>query len=170
MHEKRQVAGWFLTACLLFGVMLTGLGGFFAFPRVSDIVEGLSARTWPEAPGVVLSSEVIHGTGRVQGSDRHYYSTHVIYQYTVDGVVHEGDRVDFVRGLRSEAEAQAIVASLIPGQPVGVHYEATDPSRSMLRPGAEFRLGQLFIPVNFLVLGLATMSIAQFARSRRRRA
>ena len=155
---------------LLFGVVLTAVGGF-------KVIQARASNAWPMVQGTVLTSTVEKTESRstrnvnrnrkrrslppvkISTEDRSKKSTSyqaaVTYGYTVEGVEHVGNRI--VIGAVSSnklARAEELVGRYPEGGEVQVHYDPEDPGSSVLEPGVHG--GAYFLPVIgliFLLLG-----------------
>jgi hypothetical protein len=116
---------WLSLALVLVGTVLA----YFSFFRFQ---EARASARWPSVQGVVISSEA--ATVSDGGSNR--FAPDVLYEYTVNGVLHRARAVTLERRtFDSEAEAAEIAARYSDGAQVQVHYNAVDPSQAVLEPG-----------------------------------
>jgi len=111
------------------------VGGVLLFIGVRGLLRGRASTDWPAVEGTITSSAV----RRQQGGGRHSSSTYhaqVVYEYTVDGVAYNGDRVGYGDyGSSSPSHARGIVNRYPKGKAVTVHYMPGDPEECVLEPG-----------------------------------
>lgn len=88
--------------------------------------ETARTRGWPTVPGRVLAKSVGRSIGRGRTN-----ALRVKYAYSVEGKDYESERVHPL-GEVGYHDAQARIDAL--PDPVPVHYDPTDPSRSFLLP------------------------------------
>lgn len=113
---------------LLVAAILLGIGGF--------MLQGATeSASWPEAPGVVIASDVNHS--RSSEGDA-MYGANVTYEYEVAGQKYIGDRVRYGSGGSSSSSRAAYrIAKRYPaGDPVTVRYSPANPEESVLETGA----------------------------------
>ncbi len=130
-----------LAPLLVFGLLALIFGGI----GVGISVPSFRARGWPTAPGTVLSSS-IHTTRGSKGGTS--YACRVLYEFQVDGIRHEGRKLDALEVHSSGSGAQEDLMTYAPGKPCVVHYNPEDPSESCLRPGPGV------LQIIFLTIGL----------------
>ncbi len=93
---------------------------------------------WPSVPGQITGSRVFarNETGDQRGTPTHEWLTEVRYEYTVNGLRHEGNTLRaFGLNHFTEEQAQAEMAPFGLGKTVPVYYDPANPSRSVLIPG-----------------------------------
>lgn len=120
--------------------IIMSIGAFFLFMGLLEAWRGHASRWWPTVQGTMLESRVIESTRRTGGLRRGGGSTtewtpRVRYEYEVEGVRHESERVDFMTRAGGRSAAEQELRGLEAGAPVTVHYDPADPSRAVLRPG-----------------------------------
>lgn len=112
-----------------------------------------ASEAWPTVSGEITKADVaITAVGR--------YHADVEYTYNVRGRDLVGNRIrasdgefDFPGG------AEQTIRGLEPGQRVEVHYDPTDPARSVIRTGAHFQeYALLLVPVVIFSLGVAKIA------------
>ena len=154
----------------LFGLLFSGMAGFFIWTAVGDIAR--QARL--VIHGVATQAEILHGTinerrtGK-KGAGRHYLPT-VTYRFVVDDQQRQSDRV-FAHdtSFRDRAEAEAVLAQYPPGNGTA-YYDPTSPGESCLDRRVDFMpyLGVIF-PLVHLSIGFL-MILWAFRSDRRPRA
>lgn len=111
-------------------MLLSVVGAFFGAVALSMGIkvsrESARTRSWPTVPGRVLAKSVGRTIGRGPAQ-----ALRVKYAYTVDGKELESERVHPL-GEVGYPDAQAKIDAL--PDPVPVHYDPKDPSRSFLLP------------------------------------
>jgi hypothetical protein len=89
------------------------------------------AKSWPVTEGQVTSSDL----QTCPLCDGPKYSIRVSYEYLAVGQAHVGRRVLFgSHSFDAESEAKALAMKYPSGATVSVHYNASDPSESVLEP------------------------------------
>lgn len=114
-------------------VVLVGICGLFlifgVLAAVTTVVEtnsGLASRDWPTTEGEILRAQ------RHKGSQGARKVKRFEYRYTVDGNVYTSTRAAFVR----VPYIDPLHRKYHSGMAVRVHYDAADPGRSVVEPGA----------------------------------
>jgi len=155
---------------MLFGVVLTSVGGF-------NVIQARASAAWPMVPGTVLTSTVEKTKSKstrnvdrnrkrrsrspvtISTEDRSKtsgsYRAAITYGYTVEGVEHVGKRIVIgAVSSKKKARAEELVGRYPEGGEVEVHYDPEDPGSSVLEPGVHG--GAYFLPalgLIFLLLG-----------------
>ncbi len=111
---------------MLLSILAAFIGAVTLSMGVKTALASARARAWPTAPGRVLEKSV----GRTIGRGR-TQALRVKYVYAVDGNEYESARVHLL-GEVGYPDAQARIDAL--PDPVAVHYDPADPSRSFLLP------------------------------------
>lgn len=116
----------FLIIALIFVVVI------FRNRRKAKIAQG-----WSVAVGRVLMTQIVPRTSTTGSGGRStaYYPV-VMYQYQVDGVSYQGDRVSFgmAMGSGSPRMAQKWIEKYQAGDQVDVYYNPAKPEESVLEP------------------------------------
>jgi hypothetical protein len=86
-----------------------------------------AGRDWPTVPGTILE----RGIGEPMKAHGRMFLPHVKYTYSVAGAVHTNDQVYQVRNSGGYPTRIRKLVDSLPN-PVPVHYDPTDPSRSYL--------------------------------------
>lgn len=144
-HSSHHGAG----ALVFLAIFLLVVGGGFLLWGLSARRKGdaweAAARSWPVAPGVVVSAYVGAGyvegtamvTGHLQDRGRHYHTPVVQYRYTVGAQEYEGNRLRFGwLTCRTNAEAQRILAAYPVGRQLAVRFDPANPAESVLEVAA----------------------------------
>ena len=132
-------------------VLLAGAGSVWLAVQYARTVR--VGRDWPTVEGKILE----RGVGEPMGHQR--YRPHVRYRYVVDGKTYENTQVYAIKDSGElEDHAEELVRSL--PDPVPVHYDPTDPSRSflILNPSGMFWVIVGFACFSFLVGGVLLVS------------
>jgi hypothetical protein len=127
-------------------------GAFTLYFGVRGLHRANESTTWPVADGTIQKSTVEYHSSSEGGGT---YHAEVLYQFTVDGVTHSGNKVAFGDyGSSNPSHAQNIINRYPKGKDVTVHYRAGNPDTCILEPGLR---GQTwFLPgfgLVFLVVG-----------------
>lgn len=137
---------------LLFATVFFGLGISASMYSLWSVVHAYQSQSWTSETGQVVSDEC-----RIAGNN--VASRHIRYRYAVNSIEYLNDREYF--GLR--IATNKCVAELQKGQRVSVYYDASNPSVSVLKPGA-YRQS-----VFTLVVGLAFAAFALIVYFRSKR-
>lgn len=116
------------TWLLILGVLVTSLSGWFFVGAVRSIRLGLESRRWPTVPGVVTVSET-------KQSDESW-RFRIEYRFEVDGRSRRGNRLELTSYTYTRDNARALQDRYRVGTQVEVHYDPTNPAKSVLVPGA----------------------------------
>jgi hypothetical protein len=117
---------------------------------------------WPTVTATVVSSDVEtrHRSGDATGmrTERGFeYLPRIAYEYSVDGVRHQSDRITF-DDLRfdNHITAKAIADRYASGSEVSVYYDPEQPGRAVLEPGLSWTA--YLLPAFGVVLMLSTVA------------
>lgn len=151
MSEHSHLARFFFGRIFPIPFILAG-AAVMAF-GIRDFVRAKSSPDWPTAPGIVVESRVESSSS--DGSTT--YGARIRYEYTVNGVVHSGDKVAFGDYDSSDSDhAKQVVNRLPVSKKLTVRYSPEDVSVAVLEPGIK---GQSwFMPIFgavFLTVGVA---------------
>jgi hypothetical protein len=121
------------------------------------VINGISALSWTETRGIVLSSEARYTYNYEESFDD--YELMISYQYTVNGENYIGDRFKFGRKtFYFEKSALRLAGEYHEGKEIPVYYDPGNPEQAVL----EWGLGYDFYI--FLVLAIICLSGAVFYR------
>lgn len=112
---------------------------------------------WPVTEGDIITSRVIR---EYSGNDAKF-SAEVLYRYTVNEQVMEGDQI-WIGGAYSTSdrkEFQRVVNDFSVGEKVQVHYNPDDPVDSVLIPGV-FTSSYIVYIVGWVMVGLDVVFFA----------
>jgi len=116
---------WLSLALVLVGTVLA----YFSFFRFQ---EARASARWPSVQGVVVSSEV----APVSDGGSSGFAADVLYEYSVNGVLHRARAVTLERRtFDTESGAAEIASRYGEGAQVQVHYNTADPSQAVLEAG-----------------------------------
>ncbi len=150
MTTPQKSSPWYT---LLIGLALVGGGGGLAWYGQGLVDRALKSVTWPQAPGVVLSSRV--ATKQEKGKTK--YWAVVSYEFESQGQKRTGSTISF-GGSKSSSrlEYDKIVAKYPAGKAVQVYHDPSNPDINVLEPGITLatRVPQFFGYV-LLAVGLA---------------
>ncbi len=134
-----------------------GLGvGYFG---VRGLVRAEASEDWPTAQGRVVASSLETHTSRDDGGTT--YHAEVLYEFTVDGVVYNGNKVTYGSyGSSNPSHARRILNRYPKGVDVTVHYQPGDPETCVLEPGRS--PATWFLPVFGAIFLGAGMLMAVF--------
>jgi hypothetical protein len=147
---------------LLVGSTFLLIGIFVLFWNEKKRMLADVACNWPVAIGRICESRVHYARPRTDESDCLVFS----YEYEVDGVSHTGKSIDLF-GLENRTtgeEMEEVVHAYPQGAQVKIHYDANNPSVSVIDPDhrlAYFRNRYLGAMLTFL--GIVIVSGMKFA-------
>lgn len=156
----------------LAGPLLIVAGIGMAIYAKATLGDAKASESWPGVTGQVIYTDVdrVHKMSSTSGSNssEYRYVPEVQYEYQVEGVTYEGDRIQFGSSReRSRFRAQDVVDRYPITSEVTVYYDPANPSKSVLEPGAD--LGLTLMPwggLIFLIGGIAT-TIGVYFKGRR---
>jgi hypothetical protein len=142
---------------LMVGGMFFLLGLYVLIWNEKRLRLAQAAGDWPVAIARICESRVSYARPKTDQNDVLVFS----YKYDVDGVGHFGKSIDLfeLEGRISVEEMKEIVGTYPPGAQVNVHYDANNPSVSVLEPRyrvAYFRnrnFGGCIMAVGIFILG-----------------
>jgi hypothetical protein len=139
------------------GIILGGL--VFIFVAINQYQKAKKAeKTWLTAPGVVLNSGVTsHRSRNSKGHTTVSYKPQVSYQYQVKDQTFTSDRLSFGSGSYSQAKAEKKIALYPHGAQVNVHFNPTDPSKSVLETKAAS--GGIFLTIGIILMVLGAIAL-----------
>jgi len=113
-------------------VLLLVVGGFALFHGFGNRSLAVESKTWPTAPGVIVTSRVVEELSQKSSE----WELRVTYSYTVAGTPYTGDVVrsggfDY----RNRKGAEAKLAAYPVGTTVAVRYDPGSPGRAVLESG-----------------------------------
>ncbi len=119
------VRAWFLVVC----VAIAAVGAFFVVMGAQERDKAVEAMSWPTVEGTITESRVA-----TSGSRKHRTTSHILrYEYSVDGVPHEGSRRSFLVDVEG---ASVHAAEYTVGQAVLVHHDPARPGEACLEASA----------------------------------
>lgn len=146
----------------LFGVFFSGVGLWFFFAGLKNIVLGLLSKRWHPTAGTIVSSRVKIDSGQ-EGADSgeivrssgYRYSADIVYEYAGGTAKQVGRRVQFAETNSKDLHAvQAIVHRHPAGSMTTVYYDPAKPDRSVLEPGVKAgNLAAMILGGLFAILG-----------------
>ena len=150
--------------------------GLFSFFVLAGLVTSLffvrqalasfAARSWPEVPCTVLSSEVRGHTSTGRGGGL-TYNVDILYEYQVGGRTYRSNRYQFLGGSSSGYDSKAaVVAQNPPGTRRTCFVNPGDPNDAILTRSFGAEHWFLLTPLVFAVIGIA--GIVFILRARRR--
>lgn len=98
----------------------------------SGIIADIGTSNWEPVDGVVKNSYVSTSTGGEGGTT---YCLHVSYQYTVDGMTYDGDRVSYSTENSCNSWSKNADDDYPEGKEITVYYDPSNPSESVLLSG-----------------------------------
>jgi hypothetical protein len=127
-----------------------GLGTSLFFIRPA--LKNIAARSWPEVPCVVLSSDVRSHSGSKGGST---YSVDILYQYEIGGRSYRSNQFHFMGGSSGGYEAKAaVVAQNPPGTRRVCYVNPADPTDAVLQRSFDREYIVAIVPAIFTLVGL----------------
>ncbi len=128
--------------------LLVGLGTFWGL-FVGPMLQAFSARNWPEAPCVILASEV--KTNR--DSDGDTYSPELRYRFPMDGKDLESTRYGFMKISGSHRWAKEIIERYPVGSNTVCYYNPQRPDQAVLNRNLGWSILFGLIPLVFVIVG-----------------
>jgi hypothetical protein len=119
---------------------------------VGTTVQQLWALSWPDAPGVVLTSKV----AIKRDGDGTSHKAEISYEYTAAGGRRTGNTINHGSIDFGSYDAHALVRDFPAGKQIHVYYNRDSPDQSMLRPGittGHAFLVMFLVPFNVVMLG-----------------
>lgn len=142
----------------VFPFIFVVIGAFFVYFGAKDIGDAKQSVYWPSEMGKIISSSVdTSRSSSGRGSSSTSYHAAILYEFTVDGITYNGNRVaygDF--GSSNSSHARRIVNRYPEGKEVKVYYSIDNPEKCVLEPGLK---GQAYV---FPGIGLAFMAAGLF--------
>ena len=129
---------WAKVFPVLLSLMLTAGGFFLLFYATPRLIEGLSARSWPEAPVRLISTEVVEVDLGGQGpGTKRWFAVQLAYEFEAGGRTYRGHRIGLwnERWLRPKAKEMAIAYASDPA--LKVYFNPSDPTHSLLDRSVE---------------------------------
>ncbi|MEZ5318755.1 MAG: DUF3592 domain-containing protein [Vicinamibacterales bacterium] len=157
----------------IFPAMVVVVGLVTLWIGVDNMRQASASVGWPAVPGVVtrtsLESQISGGSGGRTRSQT--WRPVVVYEYEVNGAVHEADRISFGEYATSDrADAAAVLQRYPTGTRVTVRYRPGQPDVAVLEPGTAgvpwffIVLGAVFTVVGILLIVVVPRIIARVAR------
>ncbi len=131
---------WFLLLAGIATLVLPIAGGAWLFShQIPSVAEGWRSRTWPSATATVERSVAFQRYQRDPNS-RRGQGTHVVelrYGFEANGRRYTGERqsLDSEGKILLSQSAEKLAGRFPVGSTVTAHYDAANPSRSLLEPG-----------------------------------
>jgi hypothetical protein len=138
-------------------VVLAGAGAIYI--GVQDMRAARDSVTWPAVDGRVIRTSIQVERGGRDGasSGSVTYRPVVVYEYSVNGVTHEGQRISIGEyATADEADARRTVDKYPLGAAVRVRYRPDRPAQALLEPGLQgvpwffLGVGGVFVLVGLL--------------------
>ncbi len=136
-------------------LLLFVLGGATViFFGVRGVIWGKLSVDWPVAQGIVTSSSV--GSSYNRESRSTSFEAKVEYEFTVEGVTFEGDRIFFGKwSSGNDSKEQEIAWHYPEGKSVNVYYNPGNPEVCLLEPGKTGKSWSLILfGALFLLVGI----------------
>ena len=142
----------------VFPLMFVVAGAGAALFGMRELIRARPALDWPSTQGKVVASSVEHRRGtRGNGRSRTSYLAKVLYEFSVEGTMFNGDRIAYGEyGSSSPSDARRIVDRYPRGKSVTVYYMPDNPEECLLEPGLKSQLwfllgfGLIFVTVGSL--------------------
>lgn len=150
---------------IIVGLCFFGIGVGMLCSGINSLAMANRAKSWPTTRGTMKSSRCIHYHVMSEGSS---YVTHAYYSYTVDGKVHNGDRIAFgYSGSRWRRPHQRIADRLSSARTVLVRYDPEKPSTAVLAYGLNGSTAMTLFSGGWLLL-LAAVTVRHALRAQRK--
>jgi len=120
--------------------IIMSIGAFFLAMGMLEAWRGHASLAWPAVEGRVIESSLARlnrrtGTGRRGSGASPEWTPRVRYEFEVDGVRYESERVDFMTRAGGRIAAEDELRGLETGATVTVRYDPHRPTLAVLRPG-----------------------------------
>lgn len=122
----------------IFPLVFLVTGAVIAFFGIRGLVRANASVGWPSTEGRIVESSV--GSKTSSGSNRSgiTYHAEILYEFTVDGTLFQGNRVAYGDyGSSNISHARSIVNHYPEGKEITVHYMPGNPEESLLEPGVQ---------------------------------
>ena len=124
----------------IFPLIFVVIGAALSFFGFRNLIHAKASLEWPVAEGMVVMSSVERHVSR-DGNSSHKnvtYHAEVLYEYVVDGITFNGNRVSYGDyGSSSPGHARQIVNRYPEDKIVAVYYMPENPKRSVLETGVQ---------------------------------
>ena len=121
---------------LMLPFLAAAFGVYLLWTGTAQIVNSIRSRTWPSAPGEVLSSRVEVSPSYQQSSstsrNRAHYTAKVRYAYMVNGRRFTNDVITWRDQSTGGSEAEQLVGRYPAGRKVSVFYDPDNPTTAVL--------------------------------------
>ncbi len=133
------------------------IGAACLFFGAKTILDANASTKWPSTEGVVINSSVDSRSGKKSKT----YHADVLYEFSVNGASHKGNRVAYGDyGSSDSSHAQGIVNKYPKGARVSVYYKPDSPSDALLETGIH---GQTWaLPIFGLLFMSAGVALLKF--------
>jgi Protein of unknown function (DUF3592) len=125
-----------LWVILLIGAVFLAVAGLIGYIMVRQVRSARASRSWPIAPGTVLSGTVETVTERDSDGTSTYFTPRLRYAYEVSGRRYESERIRFGQIRESERGARKVLERYPAGSPVEVRYDPANPADATLEAKA----------------------------------
>jgi Protein of unknown function (DUF3592) len=166
MNATIPIRNHFPASTVFIGLMVACALEFFAAAAFLPVVyHRADSISWPISTGMISGVKLNEWSHKPHAEAM--FKPVVLYDYTVNGVRHQGDRVSFedsdgVRVL-TKKEATAWIDRNYPiGKRLPVYYDPRDPNLAVLQPGAE----ELIMICQYIMGVLAFCFLLAFIRYR----
>lgn len=136
----------------IFPFIFTAIGAGLLYFGVLAYQQAKASLDWPRVDGTIVSSEFQSR----RGEDSTFYEAEVLYEYTIEGVLHSSNRVAFGSVSSSDPSGARQTVNRYPaGATVPVSVNPENSVESVLEPGVS--TATYFLPgvgAIFLVVGL----------------
>lgn len=129
----------------IFPLIFIVVGASVAFFGIRGLQRAKASTDWPAVQGVIRDSSVERKRSSGSNSSTTYHAE-ILYEFTVNGTVLNGDRVAYGDyGSSSPAHARQVVNRYPRGKQVAVYYMPENPEECLLEPGLQTQA--VFLPV-----------------------
>ena len=148
---------------LIIPVLFMGLGGYLLYKFFEQRITRRNAMNWPTTKALILETTMVEEPVRnAIGNINVAYLVSVKYEYNLNGVTMQGDRITFGKPAFSYMVASNVVDQFAEGKQVPLYYNPKNPKDVILAPKTEFGMNSWLPGFFFLVVGLVVGFITYF--------
>lgn len=164
---------WLLAFSATLAVLLGVTGVGLIIYGLWQVWKHARTRRWPTVQGTILSSTTTVRMPEREAADEQsrsldeppqpLYRPEVRYTYTVGGRSFTGERISTTDvEVSSETYARSIAQRYVPGTPVAVRHDPSDPAQAVLEPG--IHLASWLLPAAGILFLIVSGGLAFFVR------
>lgn len=153
-------------ALLTVSVIMIVLGSIFIAITLSSMQAAEEAAVWPTTEGIVMDSYIATHPG---SEGQTSYSPELVYQYQVDGVSYNGDRLFVTSHSSDYGWAQSYLDRYPVGSTITVHYNPANPLEAVIETQAnQVDYILLIVGVVFAAIGASILVLLLYRRRKKK--